>query len=299
MVGKISSKEWVYMLRMMAINKFLFAHNTSELAVFDYILFRTIWYHKFDEWFMTADWFGGRPENDFFTFGSHRSSVLRAFNRFGDCNLAQIIDYDRDHSRYHIVLNAPGMLEQLQHLAVSKSASACIASLVLKTKKYFMEKGWRSDMAYKLDDVERIAGKKSEEAKLRRKKKREGKELKVQWIYGAMMDYAAECEVPFSDTWTKKTYGQARNWLDYCKVMGQNPREVLYDIVNFWPEISESLKPKNIYIGGAAGFEMYYKYRRQIDEQLAVNREMWENDRKSTSKIIYISHRLKNGEAEE
>jgi hypothetical protein len=124
----------------------------------------------------------------------------------------------------------------------------------------------------------------SRDGQSRRRQRRGQKDLKPVLIRKTMVEYCEEFGVKYYDVgFTGKEYGSAKNWLNYCKSVGLDPRTVLFEVCKFWRSFSKGAmvddKGKQIVLPDTVSFWKYYQYRREIGSWIEVNR-----DRKVESK---------------
>lgn len=126
----------------------------------------------------------------------------------------------------------------------------------------------------KLHEAVEQGRKKSEETRQYQKQKKKEKPIQTSWMPSFITEVCNDAMIPASDSWTKKLYGQAKNWIAECREVGEDPRAKLETVVENWERIVRRgiTLPSGTRIDPlrkAFSFELYYKYRKQIDAMVA------------------------------
>lgn len=140
-------------------------------------------------------------------------------------------------------------------------------------RKYPLDLG----ISYREDDVERIEDSllRATERRSQRDRERKVKDAKKPLTAKMIPVFLKECcedvgsSLKYNDDWTKKLYGQAKNWLTACERSGINPRKRLRELCKRWDLLLEAHLKNDagmpINLTTTISFDLYYKYRRQID----------------------------------
>lgn len=109
-------------------------------------------------------------------------------------------------------------------------------------------------------------------------------------ITQAMRMFCEEVGLTFSDIWTKREFGSAKNWLRLCESEGIRPRQQLRSVVRNWTRFRQGVlqndEGRNITLRETVSFTEYFKWRRQIDAWLVAHPEEV-NEPAQTDEIIW------------
>ena len=167
----------------------------------------------------------------------------------------------------------------------------------------------------KAEDIPEMARKITGDAKKRvRKKDREKAAMGVFGVRGLWGMFIAECESkkirwgtgPIGEMTNARTgetkrnkgrvYGKAKNFIMKMNATGQNPYDVITEVVQYWPDIAGALidryknpisKPSNF-----IDFEFVLDYADVIIEKIEW-RKAWEANRPAEEKVIRIADKMK------
>lgn len=109
---------------------------------------------------------------------------------------------------------------------------------------------------------------KSEEARRIRKEKEESRPLTASKLPAYIQVLCEDSGVEFISNFTKKEFGQAKNWLSYCSTNGINPRKHLKNLISFWGRIYSNVEMANgreVVLPRYFNFGEYYAWRKRID----------------------------------
>jgi hypothetical protein len=266
----------------------------SELEMFRYLCDRTLRFGKYSQWLRSYDFENGLPSTGLPGFPhwtrGHRAKIRDQVKGRGF--VFYDINYSEPERGVIYTINVPGiwrLLNRVYYQEESKHVTVYLDILKRSLEHFrlagYDEEYFQIELNPKLEkgimmieeavkrgmEVSRVG---REKRKLRDKKR----DLKPGMVRRLMVEYCAEFEIPYYDIgFTGRELRSAKNWLKYCREVGHDPREVLYEVCKFWRSFSKGAmiddKGKQIVLPDTVSFWKYYQYRREIGSWIEANRE--------------------------
>jgi len=214
-----------------------------------------------------------------------RREMYRALRKLQDLNLIFIFC---QNNRKVFYLNLPGMLHTANVLwrdtSLKYQWKPKIDHLMNVTYLYYQQNElplklelWEySEHLMKLKESVDKAKSQSRDAQKRQREKRAAKEEKNVRYVMDLMKAAYEEHLPsvqYRETWTKKQKGQAANWLKELQTADPplDPADLIDRMVKNWRGLSGRARDNYdnpLILGELPTFQVYYKFRAQIEDAL-------------------------------
>jgi len=284
-----------------------FIQGRVECGILTYIIDRTVWRGYADAEVSVKNFQGEYDATFLGIMNADRSDIWKKKKKLEEKYIVEIVKRKLgslviENAR----LNLPGILAYLEGLMVRKRGHCnndqqedvlereilMVQSIRGKVGQYWRSRNWE-EAPVNMEDAMKKGKERSvcsHQKKARKRLQAPANRLVPMMVYELMQDYSREFGVKFADRTTAKVRGQMRNFLKEMEAKGEDPRKLLREVVEKWPEMSRSLSWENgtqIGISVVVSFSQFYKYLTPILKWLEAHRDV---QRKSAGGFVVTDY---------